>query len=95
MPRTTSKGFIALIAVCMLVTGTLAGTVAILVRADAYADTVRRREMRIQRRLDVHACLDTVNLMITRDVFLRGAVYIRDFDCRVYVDSDGRVTVIE
>ena len=77
----------------MLTSGTLAGVMMVLLKSYTFADVVNRREARIQRALDMQACVDTVYLMKSRDVFLRGDMYIRDFNCRVHVDQNGEVRI--
>jgi hypothetical protein len=89
MRRVASRGFVALVAICMLTSGTLAGVMMVMLKAHVFADVVTRREARIQKYLDIEACIDTLDLMKTRDPFLKGKIYIRDFDCRVYVDERG------
>lgn len=86
--RSTHGGYAALIAVVMLSFGTLAMSLSTLGAAVWYADSVERREMRMQAGLNAEACLITVELMADRDYFLTGAVVIRELGCTAYVKND-------
>ncbi|MFA6404487.1 MAG: hypothetical protein WCW03_00545 [Candidatus Paceibacterota bacterium] len=87
-PNKYSQGFIALIAVILLAFGTTAFSLATLSSAFSYADTVAKMEIRIQARLNLNACLDTLTLMISRDYFLNGNVTIREFACEAKISND-------
>ncbi len=84
-----SRGFIATTAVILLATGTLAFSLAALGSVVLYADSVSRREMRIQADLNAEACLDTAALMAAKDYFLSGSVYVSKFNCDAVVSRDG------
>jgi hypothetical protein len=84
-----NKGFVATTAVILLATGTLAFSLVALGSAVLYADSVNRRELRIQAGLNAEACLDTVALMSVKDYFLVGPVYISEFGCDAVVSRDG------
>jgi len=87
-PPEFSRGFTATTAVILLATGTLAFSLASLVSATLYADSVNQRELRIQARLNASACLDTVTLMAYKDYFLNGSVTIPEFSCTGNVSND-------
>ncbi len=65
-----SKGFIALVSVLVLALGMFAFSISAMVAAASYRDAVYTREMRIQKRLDQQACVDTFELMKAKDYFL-------------------------
>ncbi len=78
----------ALIALVLLATGTLAFSLATMSAAAAYADMSYRRELRIQARLNADACLDSVSLMAAKDYFLNGHVKLSEFGCDAQVAND-------
>jgi hypothetical protein len=71
----------AVTAVLLLAMGSLAFSLVTMSAAAFYADTVMRRELRTQARLNLEGCLDTAELMAAKDYFLSGSVAIPDFDC--------------
>ncbi len=85
----TKMGFIAVTAVILLATGALAFSLVALSSAASYADSVYRRELRIQANLNVEACLDTAALMAAKDYFLSGPMHIAEFDCDATVTRNG------
>ena len=90
-----TRGFMALIAVVLLATGTLAFSLATMSAAASYADMAFRRELRIQTQLNAEACLDTVSLMAAKDYFLSGSVHLNEFGCDAQVANDfnGNVSI--
>jgi len=66
------RGFIALIAIMTLALGTFAFSIGTMSIAMSYRDAVYAREMRIQKRLNQQACLDTFELKKAKDYFLSG-----------------------
>ena len=90
-----TKGFIALIAVLLLATGSIAFALATVFAAVAYADMVLQRELRIQAKLNVNACLDSLELMYAKDFFLNGNVTIPEFGCQASVENRGNGAVIQ
>jgi len=91
----SDEGFIALIAVILLASGTIAFSLTTLSSAVAYADQVSKKEFRIQARFNTKACLDTVRLMSAKDYFLDGALTIPEFGCTATVSNDfsGHVSI--
>ena len=83
--RRTQNAFIATTAVILLALGSLAFLLATLSAATFYADSVERREARIQKQLNDQACQDTKSLLIAKDYFLEGSVYLKDFDCVIQI----------
>jgi hypothetical protein len=88
-------GFMALIAVILLATGTLAFSLVTMSSAAAYADSVERRERRIQATLNARACLDAVQIMTAKDYYIFGAFELKEYGCNVTVNNDlaGRVLI--
>jgi len=64
-----NNGFIALIAVVMLATGTLAFSLVVLSSVVDYSESVSRKELRIQATMNARACLDMTTLMAVKDYF--------------------------
>lgn len=77
----TQKGFIATTAVTLLSLGTLAFLIVTLSSVTAYADSVERREIRIQKDLNDRACEETLSLIRAKDYFLQGEVVLNDLGC--------------
>ena len=88
MRQRNDAGFIAVIAIVIIATGTLAFSLAALSAAASYADSVERRELRIQVQLNLDSCADTLNLMAAKDYFLNGNVSIPEFGCVATVTND-------
>jgi hypothetical protein len=89
MRKANKKGFMAVTAVILLATGTLAFSLVALASAAAYADAVMRRELRVQAGLNAEACLDTAALMAAKDYFFQGDVNISEFGCTAHVVRAG------
>jgi len=81
-------GFIALIAVILLATGTLAFSLVTISAAISYSESVNLHELRIQAGLNVKACLDSATLMVAKDYFLNGEVELPEFGCTLTVTND-------
>ncbi len=102
MPKINSKkgrniqgGFIALIAVVLLSMTALLFSFVTMGSAFSYADTVSKRELRIQANMNADACLDTATLMTAKDYFLIGTSTLSEFGCTVQSTNDfaGNVTL--
>jgi hypothetical protein len=91
---TASSGFMALVAVLLLSAGSIAFALSTLASVVFFADSVRTRELRIQTRLNVEACLDTLGLMAAKDYFLQGTVMVPELGCvaEVHNDLDGNLS---
>ena len=89
------RGFVALTAVILIATGVISYSLATLSASVFYAESVEKREYRIQTNLNDSACLDTVTLMVVKDYFLKGSVSIPEFDCTATISNDwnGHVSV--
>ncbi|HTK33646.1 MAG TPA: hypothetical protein VL335_03855 [Candidatus Paceibacterota bacterium] len=88
MHNSNSKGFIAVTAVVVIVSGILVYSVASMASVFAYSDVVLRREWRIQANFNAQACLETVALMSARDYFLEGDIKLEEFGCFAHVERD-------
>ena len=80
------KGFIALIAVVLISTGTFVFSLVLIAAVSAYADSVERHQNRIQKSLNIQACKETVQLMKSKDPFVSGTIKIPEFDCEEKAD---------
>lgn len=92
-----SAGFIALIAVTMLAMGAIAFAISVMSGAQSYAQSVTRREARIQARLYAASCLDSVTLMLAKDFFLNGVVSLAEFSCTATIANPyalGAVSIV-
>lgn len=78
------KGFVATTAVMLLATGILAFLIVTMSAAALFADSVDRREVRIQKGLNEVACQETLPLMVAKDYFLDGEVKLSDFGCVIH-----------
>ena len=82
----TKKGFGALIAVLILSAGAFAILIVTVHSSYMYADSIEKRELRIQARLNVESCLQQVTIMIRQDRFLVGDFNIKELGCTVELD---------
>lgn len=83
-----TRGFVATIAVIILATGCLVFSLATLLGATSYSESVYKRELRIQVGLNAHACLDWVTIMVSKDYFLFGQIEVRQFGCVADITND-------
>jgi len=95
MPKKYKYGFTALISIVLLASGTLAFSLVTMVHTYSYVDMVMRRELRIQSRLSLDGCVESIQLMFRKDVFLKGVITMREFSCQAYIKNDyrGNVTI--
>ena len=70
LPTLTNNGFIALIPIILLATGTLAFSFVNLSAASLYADSVTAREIRIQEMFNKKECEDKLLLAHAKDFFM-------------------------
>ena len=61
-------------AIILLSMGTLAISTSVVASAIIYANSVNKRELRIQRRLNDEACAEAQRLIQAKDYFLNGPV---------------------
>ncbi len=85
----------AVTAVLLLASGALAFSLATIGAAAIYADSVMKKELRIQAALNAAACIDTLKLMAEKDYFIAGDIEVRDFRCKATVQNDqnGHVSI--
>ena len=76
-----ARGFVAVTAVILLALGCLASALAVFAASAAYADSVTRREYRIQKSMNEAACGDIRALMMAKDYFFVGQSVVPEFDC--------------
>lgn len=90
-----TKGLVATIAVVILATGCLVFSLVTLLGATSYAESVYKRELRIQAGLNARACLDLVTLMISKDYFLSQQLEIRHLGCVADISNNmnGEVSI--
>lgn len=82
------KGFTALITVILLSTGIMALSLVVMAHAVSYADMVNKREMRIRKSLALSACLNTLQIIATKDTLFIGSIVIEEFQCEGYIEKD-------
>lgn len=92
--HTNNKGFIAFVSLLTLVLGALAFSIGLLSAVFLYSDSVNRKEMRFQAKLNARACLDVMGLMYAKNFFLQGTVELKEFGCvaEVFNDFDGHAS---
>jgi len=83
-----SDGFIALTAVIIVACTTLLFANIVMQTVIDYSDMVMRHEWRIQANLNAQSCLNVLKLMITKDYFLSGDLYLKDFGCNALVKQN-------
>lgn len=84
IPATSdTRGFVAVTAVILLALGCVASVLVVFAASASYADTVTRREYRIQKAMNEAACRDIRELMLAKDGFFSGRAIVREFDCVV------------
>lgn len=86
--KNNEKGFVATVSLAMLFLGAMVFTLVMMSSVLAYADSVYRRELRIQASLNADACIDTIKLMVTGNYFLSGEIHVKDFGCVAEVSND-------
>jgi hypothetical protein len=87
-----NRGFVATIAVVTLMLSTMAFLLTTLSAAVTYADSVSRREYRIQKEYNVRACEDIANFKARKNGLLQGEIFIGEFGCTVQIERDSTGT---
>lgn len=77
------RGFVAVTAVILLAMGCIATVMFAFTASASYADSVTRREYRIQKAMNEEACKDIRGLMLTKDYFFVGPVTVEEFGCTI------------
>ncbi|MES2314993.1 MAG: hypothetical protein V4524_03625 [Patescibacteria group bacterium] len=88
MHKNKSKGFIAVTAVIVIVSGILMYSAMVMVSAFTYSDAVVRREWRMQANFNAQSCLSTAALMSAKDYFLEGDIEVKEFGCNAHITRD-------
>jgi len=81
-------GFIAVTAVMMIACVTILFASVIMRIVVDYSDMVTRHEWRIQANLNAESCLNAVTLMVAKDYFLNGEVFLQEFGCSATILQD-------
>lgn len=84
MLKIYKKGFIATISVILLSIGALSFVSVVLLVASSYADTIERKEIRIQRDLNKQSCQKISPMIFVRDYFFEGEIKLSNFDCIIH-----------
>ena len=82
-----NNGFIALVTIILVATGTLAFSLVVSSAALSYSDSVLRKELRMAARHNVHSCLESLTIMLAKDYFLNGEQHIRELNCSASVTN--------
>lgn len=77
------RGFIATTAIIILATTSLAFLMVVSIASASYADSVSRREYRIQKGLNEKACEETRDLIRAKNYFFTGSTTILEFNCTI------------
>lgn len=87
------KGFVALTTILIIVALVLNFSFVTLSSVYLYADSIFRRELRIQTRLNLSACIDYIKYTYAQDYFVYGSIKITELGCSVFVSNDfaGRI----
>ncbi len=88
--RINHRGFIALSAVVILFAVIINFSILGLATAVVYADSVYRKELRIQSCLNADSCRQYVILMISRDYFINGQISIPEFGCNIAITNNNK-----
>lgn len=75
------RGFGAATAVILIAFGAMAMSLSALAAASLYADSVGRREWRLQKVMNARACQDAAALAKAKDFFSAGSVDMPEFGC--------------
>lgn len=76
-----NRGFIAVTAIILLA---MAGFIFSLTTFNAviiYADSIDKKEQRVQKNLNKIACQETISLIKTKDYYVKGNIVLEEFDC--------------
>lgn len=80
-----NEGFVAVVAVIMIASGTLIYSIVASSSAIEYIQSVYRRESRAQAVLYASSCVDSAAMIVAKDYFVRGTIAVSDFDCQVSI----------
>lgn len=88
MSNSKNSGFIALIAVLLMASGTMAFLLTVAAAGLAYSDMVLRREYRIIATGNLNTCVSAIRSMAARYYFFRGKLRIDELGCDGAVSND-------
>lgn len=74
-------GFIATTAIIILATGAFAFILVTSSAVSTYADSIYRREYRIQKRLNEEACEEVKPLLLAKNYSIVSGIEMREFGC--------------
>jgi hypothetical protein len=83
-----NKGFIATITVIIVCTGVLIYQYVTWSLILSYVDMIDRMALRIEAGIKAESCGHTVAVMLAKDYFLQGDIYVREFDCSAHITRD-------
>ncbi len=83
-----NKGFIALTATMTVVAVVLTFSFIVLSSAYIFSDSVFRRELRIQTRLNLISCLTYSKYLFANSYFINGDISIGELGCTLTVSND-------
>ncbi|MEN9913032.1 MAG: hypothetical protein RLY66_440 [Candidatus Parcubacteria bacterium] len=75
------SGFMAVTAIILLAMGCIASVIVVFTASISYADSITRREYRIQKALNEKACQDIREFILIKDYFFIGSTTVSEFDC--------------
>lgn len=78
-------GFMATASVLILAMGLMAFSGVAMLSSSIYSDSVDRHGLRIQARLGTESCLNTLEIMYEKDIYLEGEIEVPDLNCRAKV----------
>jgi len=89
------RGFIAVTSVIFLALSTLTFSLVVLNAVIDYADSVEKKELRIQAKMNAESCLDHATLMTAKDYFISGKFDLPIFGCSSDFANDfkGNITI--
>lgn len=87
------QGFIALIAVLLLSIGTVVFSMMTTETAFEYADSIFKKELRIQTRLNANACIDTSAIILSKNYLTNGTTTVSELGCDATFTHDAGLNV--
>lgn len=87
------KGFVALTTILIIVALVLNFSFVTLSSVYIFADSIFRRELRIQTRFNLFACIDYMKFTYAQNYFVDGNIKIRELGCSVSITNDFTGTI--
>lgn len=88
MNNSFNKGFIALTATMTIVAVVLTFSFIVLSSAYIFSDSIFRRELRIQTRLNLTSCLTYSKYLFANSYFINGDILIGELGCTLNITND-------